>query len=191
MKKTVSRCARCILALSLTAMLLFSGCTLPTLPHEWQKYLDFKFTDYIQMKDGVLWGIPCAYTRVSSDYGYRYHPITGKWSGHKGMDLAAPEGTPIYASRSGVVVYADWDTVESGGGLYVSIDHQDGYKTQYMHMKELVVEKGQEVEMGQLIGYVGKTGTATGFHLHFVIRIWKEETKSWGWANPNDYIDFY
>ncbi len=189
MKKYVSRCARCILALSLTAVLLFTGCTLPTLPHEWQKYLDFKFTDYIQMKDGVLWGIPCAYTRVSSDYGNRVHPVTGKWKLHKGIDLAAPEGTPIYASRTGVVYYAGWDT--TGGGNIVTIDHQDGYRTQYMHMKEFVVEKGQEVEMGQLIGYVGKTGTATGFHLHFTIRKWNEETESWDWVNPNDYLDFH
>ena len=175
-----------ITALLLAVMLLFTGCKVP---EEMQKYLDFKFTDYLKMTDGILWGIPCAYTRVSSDYGYRVHPITGKWSGHKGIDLAAPEGTPIYASRAGVVYYAGWD--KTGGGNIVSIDHQDDYRTQYMHMTKFIVEKGQEVQLGDIIGYVGETGTATGPHLHFVIRIWNEETKFWDWVDPNGYLDFH
>ncbi len=175
-----------VAALLLAGMLLFCGCDLL---EEAKPYLDFRFSDYLTMTDGVLWGIPCAYSRISSDFGYRNHPITGEWSLHKGIDLVSPEGTPIYASRSGVIAFAGWDP--GGGGNYVSIDHQDGYKTQYLHMVKYIVEKDQVVEMGEIIGYVGSTGVSTGPHLHFVIRKWNPEKEDWDWVNPNDYLDFH
>ena len=152
-------------------------------------------------KNGLTWALPCNYNRVSSPFGYRYHPTTGKWSGHTGVDLTPPKGTawnekvPIYATRSGVVVYAGWDS--GGGGNYVSIDHLDNYKSQYMHLDSMVVKTGDAVTMGQLIGYMGNTGTSTGRHLHFVIRHYEYYEKSkgywvWGWRplNPAEFIDF-
>ena len=152
-------------------------------------------------KDGITWALPCDYNRVSSPFGYRFHPTTGKWSGHTGIDLTPPKGTawneqvPIYATRSGVVVYAGWDS--GGGGNYVSIDHLDNYKSQYMHLDSMVVKTGDAVTIGQIIGYMGDTGTSTGRHLHFVIRHYEYYEKttgrwSWGWKplNPAEFIDF-
>ena len=128
---------------------------------------------------GVIWMVPCKYTRVSSPFGYRWHPKTGEWSMHKGVDLAAPKGTPIYASRSGYVNVA---TYHETAGNYITINHQDGYTSVYMHMTHYVVQRGEYVKAGQLVGYVGSTGRSTGPHLHFGIH------KNGTYVNPMDYI---
>lgn len=133
----------------------------------------------INNPSGVLWMVPCDYIRVSSPFGYRWHPTTGEWSMHKGVDLAAPKGTPIYASRSGYVNVA---TYHSTAGNYVTINHRDGYTSVYMHMTHYIVSPGQEVKAGQLIGYVGSTGRSTGPHLHFGIHYYGT------YVNPMDYI---
>ena len=133
----------------------------------------------INNPSGVLWMVPCDYIRVSSPFGYRWHPTTGEWSMHKGVDLAAPKGTPIYASRSGYVNVA---TYHKTAGNYVTINHRDGYTSVYMHMTHYIVSPGQEVKAGQLIGYVGSTGRSTGPHLHFGIHYYGT------YVNPMDYI---
>ena len=115
---------------------------------------------------GASWLVPCSYTYLSSPFGYRDAPTGGASTYHQGVDLAAPAGTPIYATRSGVVTAA---TFGSAAGYYVSINHGDGFSSIYMHMTHYVVYAGQAVSAGQLIGYVGKTGVATGNHLHFGI----------------------
>ena len=115
---------------------------------------------------GASWLVPCSYRYLSSPFGYRDAPTSGASSYHQGVDLAAPAGTPIYATRSGVVTAA---TYGSAAGYYVSINHGDGFSSIYMHMTHYVVYAGQAVSAGQLIGYVGKTGVATGNHLHFGI----------------------
>jgi murein DD-endopeptidase MepM/ murein hydrolase activator NlpD len=127
----------------------------------------------------AIWLVPCKYSRVTSPFGYRWHPTTGEWSMHKGVDLAAPKGTPIYASRSGYVNVA---TYHATAGNYVTINHQDGYTSVYMHMTHYVVKPGQYVKLGELIGYVGSTGRSTGPHLHFGIH------KNGTYVNPMDYI---
>ena len=129
--------------------------------------------------DGIRWIIPCTYSYVSSPFGYRWHPVTGEWAMHNGVDLPAPKGTPIYASRSGFVTIA---TYHNTAGNYVKIDHQDGYSSVYMHMTHYVVEKGEYVNAGQLIGYVGSTGRSKGNHLHFGI------SYNGKYVNPMDYI---
>ena len=116
--------------------------------------------------DGVEWLIPINYTRFSSPFGYRIHPVYGDWRFHYGVDLAAPQGTPIIASRSGQVTTATYD---SSSGFYVSINHLDGFSTRYLHMTHFVVSPGQYVVAGQVIGYCGSTGTSTGPHLHFSV----------------------
>ena len=128
---------------------------------------------------GVLWMVPCKYSRVTSPFGYRYHPTTGEYSMHKGVDLAAPKGTPIYATRSGYVNVA---TYHATAGNYITINHRDGYTSVYMHMTHYVVSPGEEVKAGQLVGYVGSTGRSTGPHLHFGIH------KNGTYVNPMDYI---
>ena len=128
---------------------------------------------------GTVWLVPCTYSRVSSPFGYRWHPTTGEYSMHKGVDLAAPKGTPIYATRSGYVNVA---TYHSTAGNYVTINHRDGYTSVYMHMTHYIVSPGQEIKAGQLIGYVGSTGRSTGPHLHFGIHYYGT------YVNPMDYI---
>lgn len=88
---------------------------------------------------------------------------------HKGMDIAAPTGTEIYAAESGTVYRAGWNS--GGYGNYVIIDHPDGYRTLYGHASSVVAYEGQEVEKGQLIAYVGSTGDSTGPHCHFEVRL--------------------
>ena len=128
---------------------------------------------------GVIWLTPCKYNRVSSPFGYRWHPTTGKWSMHYGVDFAAAKGTPIYATRSGTVNIA---TYSSTAGNFVSINHGDGYSSVYMHMTHYVVKVGQYVKAGELIGYVGSTGRSTGPHLHFGI------SYKGTYVNPMDYL---
>lgn len=115
---------------------------------------------------GASWLRPCSYTYLSSPFGYRDAPTSGASSYHQGVDLAAPKNTPIYATRAGVVTAS---TYGSAAGYYVTINHGDGFSSIYMHMESKVVSAGQAVSAGQLIGYVGKSGVATGYHLHFGI----------------------
>ena len=130
--------------------------------------------------DGVTWLVPISYTRFSSPFGMRLHPVYGDYRLHNGVDLSAPEGTPIYASRAGQVIVA---TYGASGGNYVMIDHMDGtYTTMYLHMTRYVVHVGQNVAAGELIGYCGSTGVSTGPHLHFSI------FKNGVAVNPADYI---
>ena len=98
---------------------------------------------------------------------------------HKGVDLDAAKGTPIYASRSGYVTVAKYHYLS---GNYVTINHQDGYSSTYLHMTHYVVGVGDYVKAGQVIGYVGSTGRSTGPHLHFGIM------KNGVYVNPMDYI---
>ena len=127
------------------------------------------------------WLRPLASYRVTSPFGNRDAPTAGASTYHQGIDLAAPEGTPIYASRTGVVTAA---TFGKSAGYYVSINHGDGFSSIYMHMTRYVVKKGQAVSAGQVIGYVGSTGTSTGNHLHFGI------SYNGKYVNPASYIAF-
>jgi murein DD-endopeptidase MepM/ murein hydrolase activator NlpD len=113
-------------------------------------------------------GMPLATGRVSSGYGMRNHPVLRRRARHKGIDLAAPTGTPIYATADGVIERADWF---SSYGLYISIDHGGALETRYAHMSRLAVTAGQEVSKGDVIGYVGSTGRSTGPHLHYEVRV--------------------
>ncbi|KKC48006.1 MULTISPECIES: murein hydrolase activator EnvC family protein [Paenibacillus] len=127
-------------------------------------------------------GVPLkASYRISSPFGYRIHPITGKRKLHAGADMAAPEGTNIYAAESGVVLVAQWWT---GYGNCVVIDHGGGLWTIYGHIRNggIKVEKGETVKRGQLIAEVGSTGNSTGNHLHFEVR--KDGTP----VNPLPYL---
>ena len=134
------------------------------------------------VSSGSTWLVPCAYTYVSSPFGERDTGIPGASTNHKGVDLAAPEGTPIYASRTGVVTAA---TSSKSAGNYVSINHGDGFSSIYMHMTKYVVSKGQAVSAGQLIGYVGSTGISSGNHLHFGI------SYNGVYVNPANYVNLY
>lgn len=117
--------------------------------------------------NGITWYTPTKNFYISSPFGYRWHPISGQWKMHYGIDMAAPQGTPIYATRTGVVTIASYQ--EGGAGYYVKLNHGDGYTSIYMHMTHYIVSEGEYVTAGQIIGYVGSTGGSTGPHLHFGI----------------------
>ena len=123
--------------------------------------------------------MPVDGVHLTSDYGMRVHPVLGGRRAHKGVDLAAPIGTPIYASADGVISRADWF---SSYGLYVSIEHGGNIETRYGHMSRLNVAAGQEVRKGDIIGFVGTTGRSTGPHLHYEVRIAGEA------VNPVPYM---
>lgn len=120
---------------------------------------------------------PIANARVSSTFGYRH--LFGRTAYHSGIDLAAPTGTPIYATGDGVVTHAGWG---SGYGNYVEIDHGNGYVTRYGHASRLYVSVGEQVKANENIAAVGCTGRCTGPHLHYeVLRDGKRE-------NPATYL---
>jgi murein DD-endopeptidase MepM/ murein hydrolase activator NlpD len=109
---------------------------------------------------------PLAPMIISSPFGVRADPFTGQRRFHAGVDLDAPEGTHVFASASGLVVYAG---TQGGYGKQIVIDHGDGVRTHYSHLSEILVSPGQTVEEGDDIAYVGSTGRSTGPHLHFAV----------------------
>ena len=106
--------------------------------------------------------------RLSSNFGMRKHPILGYSKMHKGVDFAAPKGTPVYAGGNGIIEYANYN---GGYGKYIRIRHNNAYKTVYAHLSgfQKGVSKGKRVNQGDIIGYVGSTGNSTGPHLHYEI----------------------
>jgi murein DD-endopeptidase MepM/ murein hydrolase activator NlpD len=111
---------------------------------------------------------PMEFSRVTSGFSNRLHPILQTWRAHLGVDYAAPTGTQVRTVGEGVVEFAGW---QSGYGNVVQIDHGQERSTTYAHLSRIDVTKGQQVEQGQRIGTVGSTGWATGPHLHFEFRV--------------------
>lgn len=113
---------------------------------------------------------PLEFSRVSSGFSMRVHPISGKWKRHTGIDFAAASGTPIRASADGTI---DHVGPQGGYGNMVIIKHWNGYSTAYAHMSRFAsgMRKGTRVSQGQVIGYVGSTGWSTGPHLHYEFRV--------------------
>ena len=118
----------------------------------------------------LQWPLPVAGT-ITSQFGHRVDPITGEVSSHTGTDIACAEGTPILAAADGIVTVANGlDSWGGSYGYYIQIDHGGGIETLYAHCSSICVTPGQQVQAGQVIGYVGHTGRATGSHLHFEVR---------------------
>lgn len=126
------------------------------------------------------WVSPVKSYTLTSAFGMRVHPISGKWKMHNGVDMAAPQGTPIYAAKSGKVTKTAFQA--GGAGYYVTINHGDGFTSVYMHMTHYIVSPGTYVNAGQVIGYVGSTGGSTGPHLHFGI------SYNGSYVNPMNYV---
>jgi murein DD-endopeptidase MepM/ murein hydrolase activator NlpD len=112
---------------------------------------------------------PLKFSHITSGYSLRrFHPVQKRWKTHLGTDYAAPEGTPIISTGDGVVIESEYN---NNNGNFVKIKHDDTYTTQYLHMIRQAVRAGQSVRQGQVIGYVGSTGLATGPHVCY--RFWK------------------
>lgn len=111
---------------------------------------------------------PVEFSRISSGFSMRFHPILQKWRAHLGTDFAASTGTPARTVGDGVVEFSG---VQNGYGNVVFIKHRSGHETVYAHLSKLLVQRGQSVTQGQAIGLVGATGWATGPHLHFEFRV--------------------
>ena len=135
----------------------------------------------INSESGYLWPLP-GYYRLSSLFGYRIHPITGKAHSHTGIDIPAPSGTPILAAKSGQVVTSGW---HDSYGNYVVVDHGNGNSTLYAHMSSRAVKEGDVVSQGQVIGVTGSTGISSGPHLHYEI------TEGGSRVNPLNYLPGY
>lgn len=106
--------------------------------------------------------------RITSGYGGRRDPFTGRWTSHNGIDMQQPAGTPILATGPGTVVLTGW---HGGYGWMVEVDHGMGVRTRYAHMQSILAEKGQKVEAGTKVGLVGSSGRSSGPHLHYEILI--------------------
>lgn len=116
---------------------------------------------------------PLKFNRISSGFSYhRLHPVHGTVRPHTGVDYAAPTGTPVMSIGDGIVLSAGWG--KGGAGNTIKVRHNSVYTTGYLHLSKMAVKPGQRVSQGQVIGYVGMTGTATGPHLDF--RVWKNGT---------------
>ncbi len=116
---------------------------------------------------------------ITSRYGPRTDPFTGLYTMHNGIDIAAAPGTPVRAPANGVVIKTG---VDARYGLHIDVDHQNGIKTRYGHLSAILVKKGMELKRGDVIGQVGMTGRANGFHLHYEIQ--KDRRRE----NPIKYI---
>ncbi|MGB5463300.1 MAG: M23 family metallopeptidase [Aureibaculum sp.] len=143
-----------------------------------QLYIQSKSLDEIislaEDKEKLLAAIPAIQpikkedlTRMASGYGWRSDPFTKAQKNHNGMDFTAPTGTPIYATGNGRILRAD--NTASGFGEHIEIDHGYGYKTIYAHLSKYNVKRGQQVNRGDLIGFVGNTGRSVGPHLHYEV----------------------
>ncbi|MCW9035620.1 MAG: M23 family metallopeptidase [Rhodospirillales bacterium] len=159
--------------LARTGDILFASLTLrgdrkPIYQHKTKNGLIDFFDDKGQSAKKALMRTPINGARLSSGYGKRRHPILGYTKMHKGVDFAAPRGTPIYAAGDGVIEFAGR---KGGYGKYIRIRHTNSYSTAYAHQSRFAKKmyKGRRVKQGQVIGYVGTTGRSTGPHLHYEI----------------------
>ncbi len=137
-----------------------------------------KLTSIIDLKRHTpsIWP---AYGYITSGFGYRRHPIKKYVELHRGLDIANLSGTQIFATADGVVDFAGR---QAGYGNYLSIDHGYGFKTKYGHLQKILVEEGQKVKRGEFIATMGRSGLATGSHLHYEVRIVNKS------VNPLYYI---
>lgn len=117
--------------------------------------------------------------RMTSGFGLRRHPYTQKHDFHKGQDIKVRTGTPVFATANGKVIAARWD---GNLGLYIKIDHGNGFRTLYGHLRRIGVEEGQLVRRGDSIGESGNTGRSTNPHLHYEVRLYRQS------QNPINYF---
>jgi murein DD-endopeptidase MepM/ murein hydrolase activator NlpD len=131
------------------------------------------FQKFLRAREEIIQKIPNNWPVIgggfiTSPYGMRRSPFTGKWAMHQGVDISWWPGAPIRATADGVVVFAG---MKGGYGRTVQIQHEYGFQTLYAHCSRLAVFEGKKVKKGEIIAFIGRTGRATGFHLHYEVRI--------------------
>jgi len=132
--------------------------------------VEFMVKNKVKMLASIPAIMPIAikdFRRISSGYGWRFHPIYKTRKFHDGMDFSGTLGTPIHATGDGVVIYRN---IGRGYGKKIVIDHGFGYKTVYAHLNDYNVKKGQKVRRGEVIAFLGNTGSSTGPHIHYEVR---------------------
>lgn len=152
----------------LYANLKISGRNRPLYAYDVENGSSFYYADGQSVKKQFM-STPINGARISSGYGLRMHPIHGYTKFHKGLDFAAPRGTPVIAAADGVVTKSCW---YGNYGHYIEIQHANGYSTAYAHLSGYAnhIRPGVRVTQGRTIGYVGSTGASTGPHLHFELK---------------------
>ncbi|HXG80386.1 MAG TPA: M23 family metallopeptidase [Sphingomicrobium sp.] len=129
---------------------------------------------------------PVRTAEFTSGYGTRTDPFQGRAARHQGIDLAAPIGTPIYATADGTVTEAAYNN--GGYGNLIKLDHGRGIETRYAHLSRILVSPGQRIARGQVIGHMGSTGRSTGSHLHYEVRIDGRAVNPIPFMKSNDYL---
>ena len=145
---------------------------------EYVSFLHSEATKFEKYLSRIPLGPP-VWGRITSRFGYRRDPFSGRYEFHDGVDIRAPWGTPVRATAEGKVIYAGW---KAGYGKTVIIKHAFGFRTLYAHMSKIKVKPGRWVKSGQIIGYVGSTGKSTGPHVHY--EVWRHSRKQ----NPLKYM---
>ena len=138
--------------------------------------------DYLHSQRDIYMATPKGFPvpgSISSAYGNRVNPISGREEFHRGIDLSITQGTPVLATADGIVSFSGWN---GGGGNVIVVEHGHGYSTYYAHNQRNAVQVGQRVKRSELIGYAGATGSATGSHVHY--EIWKSDRA----LNPKKFI---
>ena len=151
-----------------------------------------KDKDQMTLAIPAVWPIDRTKMRAFYSFGERQsHPIYGKRAMHKGVDLSADYGTPVFATGDGIVEKVDQGDAQFGYGRQILIDHKFGYKTRYAHLQRMFVKKGEKVHRGQLIGEVGSTGGSTGPHLHYEVLFLNQNVNPVNYFNLNMTNDEY
>lgn len=123
--------------------------------------------------------------RISSPYGWRTHPVTGKRQFHNGIDISAPEGTPIYSPSSGRVIKVWYDDINGHG---IRIEHYGGKVSGFAHCQHILLKEGDEIDHATAVATVGNTGRSTGAHLHWTL--WKSINRNDGHVNPKNWFQY-
>jgi murein DD-endopeptidase MepM/ murein hydrolase activator NlpD len=152
------------------------------------KYMQTSYSEimsHIQQQRSLFMATPRGWPcegRISSPFGFRYHPFFQSRDFHSGLDIANEKNTPIHATASGKVIFSGW---QSGYGYIVVIDHGYNYRTAYAHLAKTLVKVGQYVQRGEVVAKMGSTGSATGSHVHYEVH-YKGKT-----VNPVSYLTDY
>uniref|UniRef100_A0A6H2A112 Putative peptidase n=1 Tax=viral metagenome TaxID=1070528 RepID=A0A6H2A112_9ZZZZ len=135
--------------------------------------------------EAMIWFPFYQHYRISSRYGWRTHPITGKKQFHNGIDISAPEGTPIYAPSGGIISEVWHDAIN---GNAMRIEHHNGKMSGFAHCQHILLSEGNDVDHATAVATVGNTGRSSGAHLHWTL--WKSKNTKDGHVNPKNWFQY-